>query len=70
MNQYIIVGDTDKNKECLVCICGSNEDKAKERLTQMLTNPSDSDKHIMAGHSNLRVMEVKREDCWWLNGCD
>lgn len=70
MNQYIIVGDTEEHGECLVYICGNNEDKAKETLNRILTNPTERDKRVTAGIRNLRVKEVPREDCWWLDGCN
>ena len=63
--EYIIIGDTDRYEGCLVCLAGNNREDAEERLHQMLTNPTDNDKYIMKEHTNFRVKEVKKEDCWW-----
>jgi hypothetical protein len=34
-------------------------------LYRMLNNPTDNDKRIIRGHTNLRIEEVSEEDCWW-----
>ena len=70
MNEYIIVGDTEKFGECLVYICGMSEEHAKEVLNRMLTDPTEIDKSAMQGHTNLRIKEVEEESCWWRHGCD
>ena len=70
MNEYIIVGDTERNKDCLIYICGLSEDRAKEVLDRMINNPTENDKAISKGHTNLRIKEVKEENCWWRHGCD
>ena len=69
MGDYIIIGDTKDYKDCLVRVCGTL-DKAQEALHRMLTNPTDHDKLLMNGHSNLRIEFVPEEDCWWHGNCD
>ena len=70
MNEYIIVGDTEKYKDCLVCLCGVSLDRAKEILDRMINNPTESDKVISKGHTNLRIKEVSEKSCWWNYGLD
>ena len=36
MSEYIIVGDTEKYKDCLVCPCGVSLDRAKGILDRMI----------------------------------
>lgn len=70
MSEYIIVGDTEKYKDCLVCPCGASLDRAKEILDRMINNPTENDKVITKGHTNLRIKEVPEESCWWNNSLD
>lgn len=65
MNEYIIVGDTEKYKDCLIYVCGTKQN-AENVLEQMLNNPTDNDLKVMKGHTNLRVKEVPTNKCWWL----
>ena len=67
--EYIIVGDADGYKECLVYTCGT-KDNAERVLERIKNNPTDSDKHILKGYSNLKVKKVHKDSCWWRNGCD
>ena len=64
---YVIVGDTENYKGCLVCTCGDKE-YANEVLNRMLTNPDENDKKLIKGHSNLRVQAIEEDDCWWSQG--
>lgn len=66
MNEYIIVGDTEKYKDCLIYVCGTKEN-AEKTLEQIVSNPSDIDLKLMKGHTNLRIKEVPIEKCWWLD---
>ncbi len=70
MTEYIIVGDTEEYKGCLVCLCGNEYDHAKDVLHRMLNNPNPNDKMLKKGCTNLRIKEVVSEDCWWHYGCD
>ena len=65
MNEYIIVGDTDNYKDCLVAICGACKEHAETVLERMKENPTDNDKLITKGHTNLRIEEITPEYCWW-----
>ena len=65
MNEYIIVGDTEKYKGCLVTLCGTSLEHANKVLNRMVNNPSEHDKKISEGHTNLRIEEVEEKDCWW-----
>lgn len=67
--EYIIVGDTDKHKDCLIYICGTYEN-AKRCLNRMLNNPNYNDIKIMDNHTNFRIKEVLSKDCWWNYGTD
>ena len=69
MSDFIIVGDTEKYKECLVYVCFTKEN-AENILKRMLNNPTESDNVLMKRHTNLRVKEVPDESCWWRHGCD
>ena len=63
--EYIIVGDTEKYEECLIYTCGMFLENAKKTLIRLLTNPTERDKRLIAGHTNLRIKEVEDKDCWW-----
>lgn len=65
MNEYIIVGDTQNYKDCLVCVCGTDRSNAEKVLLRMKNNPEDNDKAVAKGHTNLRIKEVAPKDCWW-----
>ena len=70
MSEYIIVGDKERYKDFLVCTCGVSLDRAKEILDRMINNPTENDKAITNGHTNLRIKEVPEESCWWNNSLD
>ena len=63
--EYIIVGDTEEFDECLVALCGTDFEKAKEALDKMINDPDEHAKELSKGHKNLRLKEVKSADCWW-----
>ena len=63
--KYVIVGDTDQYKGCLLMTCGSSKEKAEETLQRLLTDPDEYDKKMIEGHNNLRVEMVGNKDCWW-----
>ena len=67
MNDFIIKGDSEQYKDCLVCVCGTSREVAEEHLAKMLSNPSENDKRLMEGMSNFRIEEVEEKDCWWRN---
>lgn len=63
--RYIIVGDTETSKGCLVMTCGASKERAEEVLNKLLSDPEEQDKRMIEGHTNLRVEEVDSSDCWW-----
>lgn len=65
MFEYIIVGDTESYNDCLVVVCGADEDEAKKTLQKMITDPTNSDKQLIKGYSNLRLKKVESKNCWW-----
>ena len=67
---WIIQGDTEEYKNCLIYVCGQNELGARNCLNRMLNTPTDKDKQVMETHNNLRIKLVKPEDCWWRYGLD
>ena len=69
MNEYIIVGDTEKFGECLLYICGTKEN-AEKVLDRVINNPTEIDKKLTEGHTNLRIKEVEEKSCWWNYNCD
>ena len=66
-SDFIIVGDTEYFKECLVFVAGKTYDEAEKCLKRMLENPTENDKRLMKGHSNFRIQEVEAAECWWRN---
>lgn len=66
-SDYIIVGDTERFDDCLICVAGKTKESAEETLNRMMTNPTENDKRLMFGHRNLRIKEVPAEECWWRN---
>lgn len=67
---YVIVGDTEKYDDCLVCVAGSTYERAENVLNRMLNNPTKNDKLLMIGCKNLRIEFVENKDCWWDNDLD
>lgn len=68
MKEYIIVGDTEKFKDCLIYTCGVNKSTAEKVLNRILTNPTKDDLHGIKGHTNIRIKEVESEKQWWNQG--
>lgn len=62
-SDYIIVGDTERFDDCLICVAGKTKESAEETLNRMMTNPTENDKRLMFGHRNLRIKEVPAEKC-------
>lgn len=60
MTEYVIVGDTKNYIGCLVATCGTNKEYANKILDYMINNPA-----LCKGHNNLRIEEIKSQDCWW-----
>ena len=65
MDEYIIVGDTERFTDCLVSVCGTDYNVAKEALDRMTNNPTERDLKITEGHFNLRIEKVSQDECWW-----
>lgn len=62
---FIIVGDTDKYKGCLIYPVAGDREKAEEILHQILTNPTENDIRVTEGCTNLRVEYEDENNCWW-----
>lgn len=62
---YVIIGDAESHKDCLVCIVGNSYEEAVKALNRMLNNPNENDKRLMSGYTNLRIYFVEEKDCWW-----
>lgn len=65
MKEYIIVGDTEDYKDCLIYRCGTNKAQAENLLHRVLTNPNDNDKFVMKGHTNIHLEEIEGYKTWW-----
>jgi hypothetical protein len=65
MIEYIIVGDTERYKGCLIYRCGNNRDDAEKCLKRLLNAPNDNDKFVSKGHTNIRIEEIDSSECWW-----
>lgn len=65
---FVIIGDTERHKDCLVRVIGKEEQKAYEVLNKMMRNPTELDKETMKDYTNLRISFVEEEHCWW--NCD
>lgn len=61
---YIIIGDTERNKDCLVCICGKKYEYAYAIWNRITKNPTENDRNLIKGHTNFRIKYVELEDCW------
>lgn len=68
--EYIIKGDTERYKDCLVLVCGTSKAHAENVLSRLLNNPTDNDMRLIKDHKNLRIEEVVDKDCWWNFNCD
>lgn len=62
---WIIIGDTDKHKDCLVCVCAADEEGSRKILERMINNPTKEDKILTSEYTNLRLKYREYEDCWW-----
>ena len=65
MNEYIIVGDTENYKDCLIVVCGADKELAETVLKRMKENPTNTEKLLIRGHTNIRIEEITPEYCWW-----
>ncbi len=63
--EFIIIGDTDEYKDCLVTLAGRTRETAEKKLAQMLEHPDKYDKAIMGDCYNLRIKEIESEGAWW-----
>lgn len=63
--EYIIVGDTEKHKDCLVYTCGCDRKCAEKALDKLLNNPDSTDLYFRRNHTNFRIEEVDSSKCWW-----
>lgn len=63
--EYVIVGDTKEYKCCLIYVCGKSRENAEKILEGILNNPTENDKLVTKGHTNLRIEEVEDSECWW-----
>ena len=70
MTEYVIAGDTEKFKNCLIYACGTDFKNAEKVLHRMLNNPTENDKREVSKHTNIRIEEIAQEDCWWRYNCD
>ena len=70
MNEYVIIGDTEKYEDCLVFLCGTSYKHAENMLERLTNNPTEDDKKLIAEFTNLRIKEVEETNCWWNYGCD
>lgn len=65
MNEYIIVGDTENYKDCLIVVCGADKELAETVLKRITENPTNNDKLLIRGYTNIRIEEITPEYCWW-----
>jgi hypothetical protein len=63
--EYVIVGDTKEYKNCLIYVCGKSQENAEKILEGILNNPTENDKLVTKGHTNLRIEKVEDSECWW-----
>lgn len=55
---YTIIGDTKEHKDCLVRVVYGDIEVAKESLAKL-------QKDGFKDFTNFRIVEEKKEDCWW-----
>jgi hypothetical protein len=67
--EYIIQGKTEIYGWCLVYVSGCL-DSAEKDLNRMINNPTENDKRLIKGHTDLRIKKVPKSDCWWNGNCD
>lgn len=63
--EYVITGDTEKYKDCLIFVIGESIEIAEQTLNRMLNNPTENDKKLIKGFTNIRIEKVDKKDCWW-----
>lgn len=63
--EWTIIGDTEKYKNCLVSIGYPTKEAAEKAIHRMIHTPTENDKRLTAGHTNLRPFAEKDENCWW-----
>lgn len=62
---YIIVGDTERYKECLIKVCSGDKVQAQKSLVKFLSGETEQDRKDLAKHTNIHLMHTDREDEWW-----
>lgn len=62
---YIIVGDTERYKDCLVTVIHGDKTFAEEVLDRLVNHPTITDRRMIEGHTNLRLQETEEKDEWW-----
>lgn len=66
--EWVIVGDTDKYKDCLI-LCGCTTwEMACKVLNKVLTSPQYEQERNE--YKNIHIAEVAAKDCWWRDGVD
>lgn len=63
--EYIIVGDTNIHKECLIYTCGKSKETAVNVLDRIINHPTIDDMLMKMKHINIKIQEVDDKDCWW-----
>lgn len=62
--EFAIVGDNEQYSMCLICVLSSQKE-AEKNLKRMLESPTNRDKLLIRGFSNLRIVTIPKSDCWW-----
>lgn len=64
---FIVVGDTSEFKDCLVSTFNGKwtEEEARKVLERMINAPTENDKLLTKGHTNLRLKKTEPKDEWW-----
>lgn len=66
MKEWIIVGDTEDYKGCLIKIGrGCKREQMEKELERMKTKPNKNDLALIRDCTNLRLVETEEKDQWW-----
>lgn len=64
MKEYIVIGDYENHKGCLIYTCGVNRERAQRAFETAKLLPE------YENYTNIRIEEIESKGAWWNQNCD
>lgn len=64
MKEYIVVGDYEEFKSCLIYVCGNSRENAQRAFEKAMLLPD------YESYTNIHIEEVEPDERWWNKNCD